>query len=365
MQIPRSSQSSRLTVAIESELDIVAAGVRSLLEPFADRMVMVDRSHGQPVDVVLVDPSGRAEVDLAVLDRLARDPSVRHLALYALSLSVRTMREAQRFGVRSFLSKSLGAEALTDAITQIAAGRAVDSPGLRSGQMWLGREDGLTERESEVLVLCADGLSNREIAEQLYVNVETVKSHLKHAYSRLGLRNRAQASAYVHRTSGARLLAPVDLPRHDGDGERADRTSHEAPPVDSVTISPDELADRLLLVGLDGTGRDVLRRVAAAVNDGAEAFTDRLVERWAQLPQTAPLVADEVMATRLLGHQRAYLYQLFTGELDARHATSMLRTGATHHRIRLSPQWYPPRTCTSSAITSSCCSRRPTSRSRR
>lgn len=75
-----------------------------------------------------------------------------------------------------------------------AAGRYVDTPGIRSGAGWLGRDDGLTERESEVLQLCADGMSNREIAEHLYVNVETVKSHLKHAYSRLGLRNRGPGS---------------------------------------------------------------------------------------------------------------------------------------------------------------------------
>ena len=335
---------ARVTVAVESDLDIVAAGVRSLLEPFADRLVVIDRTPGEPVDVVLVDATGRADVDAGVLDRLARDPSVRHLALYALSLSMRSMREAQRFGVRSFLSKSLDASRLAESIVQIAAGRDVDTPGIRSGAGWLGRDDGLTERESEVLQLCADGMSNREIAEHLYVNVETVKSHLKHAYSRLGLRNRAQAAAYVHRITGAGPIPSV--PPVVGEGDRGDRGDRGGrgdllrPAPADVGIDLDELHERRRVMGLDGAARQALRRVAAAVNDGSDDFTARLVERWAALPQTAPLVADPVVAGRLLGHQRGYLYQLFTGELDEGHVASMLRTGATHHRIRLSPQWY-------------------------
>jgi DNA-binding NarL/FixJ family response regulator len=58
---------------------------------------------------------------------------------------------------------------------------------------WPGRRRGLSERESEVLALITQGLRNHEIAESLYLSVDTVKSHVKAVYRKLGVRNRAAA----------------------------------------------------------------------------------------------------------------------------------------------------------------------------
>jgi DNA-binding NarL/FixJ family response regulator len=68
--------------------------------------------------------------------------------------------------------------------------------------MWPGKGDGLTERESQVLVLVAEGLSNREIAAALYLGVETIKGYMHQVFSKLALRNRVEATNYVHH-SGA------------------------------------------------------------------------------------------------------------------------------------------------------------------
>jgi LuxR family maltose regulon positive regulatory protein len=62
-----------------------------------------------------------------------------------------------------------------------------------------GRPDGLTPRESEVLDLMSDGLTNSEIAARLFLSVYTVERHLQHAYRKIGARNRADATAYVVR----------------------------------------------------------------------------------------------------------------------------------------------------------------------
>jgi DNA-binding NarL/FixJ family response regulator len=59
--------------------------------------------------------------------------------------------------------------------------------------------DGLTVREAEVLRLIAAGLSNSEIAEQLYVSEVTIKSHVNHIFTKTGSRDRSQAVAYAHR----------------------------------------------------------------------------------------------------------------------------------------------------------------------
>ena len=60
--------------------------------------------------------------------------------------------------------------------------------------------DGMTPREAEVLGLIAEGLTNAEIAERLYVSPTTVKSHINHAFSKAGIRDRAQAVNYAYRT---------------------------------------------------------------------------------------------------------------------------------------------------------------------
>ena len=67
---------------------------------------------------------------------------------------------------------------------------------------WPGKREGLSERESQVLVLCADGLKNREIADALYIGNETVKTHLRNVFGKLGLRNRVEAAAFVQREQG-------------------------------------------------------------------------------------------------------------------------------------------------------------------
>ncbi len=59
--------------------------------------------------------------------------------------------------------------------------------------------DALTEREAEVLGLIAEGCSNAEIADRLYVGEATVKTHVNRIFAKTGSRDRAQAAAYAHR----------------------------------------------------------------------------------------------------------------------------------------------------------------------
>jgi DNA-binding CsgD family transcriptional regulator len=64
-------------------------------------------------------------------------------------------------------------------------------------RLWPGHDQQLTERESEVLALVASGLSNAEAGRLLHLGVNTVKTHLRNAYRKVGVKNRAQAAAYV------------------------------------------------------------------------------------------------------------------------------------------------------------------------
>jgi len=72
---------------------------------------------------------------------------------------------------------------------------------------WPGQELGLSERESQVVVLVADGLTNAEIGDRLYLGSETVKTYLRAALTKLGCRNRVQGAAFVARSSAFALVA--------------------------------------------------------------------------------------------------------------------------------------------------------------
>jgi DNA-binding NarL/FixJ family response regulator len=108
-----------------------------------------------------------------------------------------------RAGASGFLLKRTRAEELVDAIRVVAAGDALPMArstqrliegfaGVQGGGEWAGVQ-ALTERESEVLTLVARGYSNDEIARHLHLSPETVKTHVKHVYTKLGSRDRAQA----------------------------------------------------------------------------------------------------------------------------------------------------------------------------
>ena len=124
---------------------------------------------------------------------------------------------ALRAGARGYLTKDASSEDIRAAIMCVASGSATLDPAvqhhvvaaLASGPAQTepaaaALPDELTPREAEVLVLIAEGLSNVEIAERLFVSQTTVKSHINHLFAKAGLRDRAQAVNYAYRTGLAR-----------------------------------------------------------------------------------------------------------------------------------------------------------------
>jgi len=115
---------------------------------------------------------------------------------------------ALQAGARGYLTKDAGGEEIARAIVDVTSGAAGLSPQVQ--RRLLERlsatparpqqlPDGLTAREAEVLALIADGLSNAEIAEQLFVSPATVKTHINNLFAKTAVRDRAQAVAYAFR----------------------------------------------------------------------------------------------------------------------------------------------------------------------
>lgn len=210
------SNTGRVRVAAANDYELVVSGVAALLRLYADRLEVRDRivmgepiTNG-PIDVVLYDTYGRTGIFGEPLTWLVEHPDVHRVAVFSLDLRPEIVEQARVAGAAGFISKALPGDEIADAIERVAAGEDVlaTAPEHADGAAtalelldWPGKADGLTERESQVLVLVGEGLTNPEIATALYLSVETVKSHVATIIRKLDLRNRVQAATYVARSS--------------------------------------------------------------------------------------------------------------------------------------------------------------------
>ncbi|MFC8917884.1 response regulator [Streptomyces sp. NPDC047821] len=126
--------------------------------------------------------------------------------------------QALRAGASGFLLKDASARQLADGVRVVASGEALLAPTVTKRLITefaktaeavrppaLARVGDLTERETEVLVLIAQGLSNGEIASHLVVAESTIKTHVSRILVKLGLRDRTQAAVFAYE---ARLVTP-------------------------------------------------------------------------------------------------------------------------------------------------------------
>ncbi|MEV7169951.1 response regulator transcription factor [Streptomyces sp. NPDC093224] len=164
-------------------------------------------------DVVLMDirMPGMGGIEATSLITAAPDCSAKVLVLTTFDLD-EYVYEALRAGASGFLLKDASADQLAEAVRVVAAGEALLSPNITKRLITefsrLGaprapsraRIDALTERETEVLSLIAQGLSNAEISAHLVLAEQTVKTHVSRILVKLGLRDRTQAAVFAYET---------------------------------------------------------------------------------------------------------------------------------------------------------------------
>ncbi|MFJ8886108.1 response regulator [Streptomyces sp. NPDC102402] len=163
-------------------------------------------------DVVLMDIRMPRLGGIDATRRLTGEPgtAVKVLVLTTFDLD-EYVYEALRAGASGFLLKDASADELAEAVRVVAAGDALLAPNITkrliaefsrvSAGPRAPRKDrvgDLTERETEVLSLIAQGLSNAEIAAGLVVAEQTVKTHVSRILVKLGLRDRTQAAVYAY-----------------------------------------------------------------------------------------------------------------------------------------------------------------------
>lgn len=198
-------------VAVVNDYEIVVAGIAAALEPFAERVTVVEITAGLPVisdvDVVLYDTFAQRRGGWVPVERLVGEGT--RLVVFSWNGDHDLVEEAIKAGASGFISKSTTAADLVEALVQVHAGVQVvpeepsapapdpDDARQEVGR-WPGAEAGLSPRESEVLALICRGMSNDEITSTAFIGINTVKTHIRTLYRKIGVSRRTQAVLWGH-----------------------------------------------------------------------------------------------------------------------------------------------------------------------
>jgi DNA-binding NarL/FixJ family response regulator len=205
-----------IRVVLVDDHEMVVAGLKAMLMPFRGRVRVVGEAigaddaqrviEGLSPDIVLCDVrmQGASGLDLCRALR-ERDPD-RKVVLLSVYDDEQYLYQALRVGASGYLLKSISSDDLVRQLELAHQGDTVIDPGMAAraadtaarmqrDEFWPGARQGLTQRESEILACMVNGLSNRGIATKLVIGEETVKSHLRSIYRKLGVNDRTGAVA--------------------------------------------------------------------------------------------------------------------------------------------------------------------------
>jgi DNA-binding NarL/FixJ family response regulator len=193
----------RMVLAAQEDIDVVGEA--------GDGQRAVELARELKPDVVLMDVRMPVLDGVAATKQIAEPGLAKVLVMTTFDLDEYAL-SALRNGASGFLLKDTQPAELVSSLRAVASGDAVVSPsvtrrllsrflGAAGGELRdAGVLDALTEREREVLVLIAKGLSNTELAGKLYLSEATVKTHVGRILAKLGLRDRVQAVVLAYET---------------------------------------------------------------------------------------------------------------------------------------------------------------------
>ncbi|MEE6280520.1 response regulator transcription factor [Georgenia sunbinii] len=198
---------SPVRLLLADDHPVVRAGLRAVLETEPDFVVVAEAATAEravelvdeiAVDVVLMDlqfgPGMHGSQATAAITARDAGPRVLVLTTYETDVDVLAAVEA---GATGYLLKDAPPEELAAAVRAAAAGRSALAPAIATRLLSRVRDRGeaLSSRETQVLELVAQGMSNQQVAEELYLSLATVKSHLAHVYTKLDVTSRTAAVA--------------------------------------------------------------------------------------------------------------------------------------------------------------------------
>jgi DNA-binding NarL/FixJ family response regulator len=219
-----------IRVLLADDQALIRAGFAAIISSSEDMDVVGEAIDGSDAvrqarssrpDVVLMDIRMPGMDGIAACEQITADPDLATVRVLMLTTFEQDdyVVDAMRAGASGFLGKGAAPEELLDAVRVVAAGDALLSPAatravirqVRSAGIQAEQDaevfDVLTDREREMVVLAAAGLSNDEIAARLVLSPLTVKTHVNRAMAKVGARDRAQLVVLAYRSG---LVSPTD-----------------------------------------------------------------------------------------------------------------------------------------------------------
>jgi DNA-binding NarL/FixJ family response regulator len=221
-------------VLLADDQALLRATFRMLIDSTGDMEVVGEASDGQEAidltrtlhpDLVLMDIRMPNTDGLAATAGICADPDLTATRVLILTTfeTDEYVAQALRVGASGFLGKDVGPDALLDGIRTVAAGEALLSaaatrmlvtrflatPEPASADALPAQLAQLTAREREMTALAAEGKSNTEIAEELFLSPLTVRTHIQRAMNKLHARDRAQLVVFAYQSG---LVRPAPLP---------------------------------------------------------------------------------------------------------------------------------------------------------
>jgi len=191
---------------------VVREGIRALLEEQPDMRIVGEAGNGDDAllqlaaiapDVVVLDMKMPGMPAVQTIAEIKRRHAC-HVLVFTSYAEDSQVRDALSAGATGYLLKDTLRDDLVRAVREVAAGRAWLHPQAQRQMLdWMRRPpspiEGLTARERSVLVLLAEGLSNKHIARRLDLTEGTVKGYVSQVLDKLGVADRTQAALLAHR----------------------------------------------------------------------------------------------------------------------------------------------------------------------
>lgn len=217
--MPASSPSPLRLVMVDDH-EMVLHGLRAMLDHFPDDVVIVGQATtaaatlalvaDESPDVVLCDVRIGKESGLDLCRQITTQFPQTKVVLLTVYDDEHYLYQALRVGASGYILKRIDGQELVAHLNRVREGETVVDPALAgrvalsaarlsAGEFWSGAHLGLTQRESEVLELLVSGHSNKGVASKLVVSEDTVKTHIRGLYRKLGVSDRSGAIAVALR----------------------------------------------------------------------------------------------------------------------------------------------------------------------
>ena len=207
-----------ISVVVADDHPVVLHGLVSLLKSEPDFRVLAACDDGVTAleaiahhapDIALLDLRMPKMTGLEILDKVSNQSLNTRVVILTAFTEDRDVLLAISRGVHGIIMKDAVANALLDCLRMVSLGNRCVPPELLQRELhWLTEaasiDQALTERERDVMRLIAEGLSNKDVADQLEISEGTVKLHVHHIYRKTGVRTRPGLIALAHRIGALR-----------------------------------------------------------------------------------------------------------------------------------------------------------------